>query len=104
MPISARLDEETEELLFKTAAALNTTRTSTQLNELGLPIKEFYTTRDVCEVLDLHPDTFRYRLRKGIYPEPKNMAGDKRRFTLDEIKEIIKITEEFPKPKWRLRS
>ncbi len=26
MPISARLDEETEELLFKTAAALNATR------------------------------------------------------------------------------
>ncbi|MBT3259237.1 MAG: hypothetical protein HN366_22685 [Deltaproteobacteria bacterium] len=27
MPISARLDEETEDLLFKTAAALNATRT-----------------------------------------------------------------------------
>lgn len=75
-----------------------------KLNELGLPIKEFYTTRDVCQVLDLHPDTLRYRLRKKIYPEPQNMAGDKRRFTMDEIKELIRITEQFPQKKWRLRS
>lgn len=62
-------------------------------NDLGLPEKEFYTTKEVCGVLDLHPDTFRYRLRKGIYPEPKNWAGDKRRFTYDEVAEIVRITE-----------
>jgi hypothetical protein len=73
------------------------------LNELGLLQKEFYTTKDLCEILDLHPDTLRYRLRKGIYPEPKKRAGDKRRFTLDEIKELIKITEQFPQKKWKLR-
>ena len=37
MPISARLDEETEELLFKTAAALNATRTEI----LKASIREF---------------------------------------------------------------
>jgi hypothetical protein len=40
MPISVRLDEETEELLFKTAAALNTTRTEI----LKASIREFCRT------------------------------------------------------------
>ncbi|MBW2079026.1 MAG: hypothetical protein JRI71_16045 [Deltaproteobacteria bacterium] len=75
----------------------------TRLNELSLPQKEFYTTKDLYQALDLHPDTFRYRLRKGIYPEPNTMAGDKRRYTLNEIKELIKITEDFPQKKWKLR-
>ncbi|MCD6294622.1 MAG: MerR family transcriptional regulator [Deltaproteobacteria bacterium] len=60
-------------------------------------------TPDVCKVLDLQPDTLRYRLRKGTYPEPKQKAGDKRRFTVEEIKEIIQITGEFPRKKWKPR-
>ena len=67
-----------------------------ELNDLGLPEKEYYTTGDVCRLLGLHQDTFRYRLRVGIYPEPKKRAGDKRRFTKEEVKVIISITE--PKP------
>jgi hypothetical protein len=74
-----------------------------KLNDLGLPDKEFYTTKEVCGVLDLHPDTFRYRLRKGIYPEPKYKAGDKRRFTYEEAKEIIRITKAMPRPKYHPR-
>jgi len=62
------------------------------LNDLGLPEKEHYTTRDVCGLLDLHQDTFRYRLRVGIYPEAKKRAGDKRRFTKEEIREILETT------------
>jgi len=62
------------------------------LNDLGLPDKELYTTGDICRILDMHLDTFRYRLRSGIYPEPKQRAGDKRRFTKDEIKKIVQIT------------
>ena len=74
-----------------------------KLNDLGLPDKEFYTTKEVCGVLDLHPDTFRYRLRKGIYPEPKNRAGDKRRFIYEEVKEIIEIMGEFSQKKRKFR-
>ena len=73
------------------------------LNEFGLPIKEFYTTRDICGLLGLHQDTFRYRLRTGIYPEPKIRFGDKRRFTKYEIKQLVRITENFPSPKWKLK-
>ena len=62
-----------------------------ELNDLGLPDKEFYTTKEVCGVLDLHPDTFRYRVRKGIYPEPKNRAGDKRRFTYEESRRLFEL-------------
>jgi hypothetical protein len=44
----------------------------------------------------MHPDTFRYRLRTGKYPEPAQRNGDKRRFTLDEVAKIVRITEEVP--------
>ena len=37
-----------------------------KLNDIGLPDKEYYTTGDLCRLLDLHPDTFRYRLRSGL--------------------------------------
>ena len=73
------------------------------LNELGLPEKELYTTADVCEVLGLHQDTFRYRLRTEIYPEPKKRSGDKRRFRKEEVVEIVRITKSFPAQKWRLK-
>ncbi len=32
------------------------------LNDLGLPTKEYYTTQDVCKILDIKPDTFRQRI------------------------------------------
>ncbi len=72
------------------------------LNELGLPEKELYTTSDVCKVLGLHQDTFRYGLRAGIYPEPKKRSGDKRRYTKEEVAKVLKITQGFPAQKWRL--
>ena len=61
------------------------------INDLGLPEREYYTTADICKVLNLLPDTFRYRLRAGRYPEPKTKAGNKRRFTIDEVREIVRI-------------
>ena len=48
-----------------------------ELNDLVLPNKEFYTTGDLCRLLDLDSDTFRYRLRYRIYPKSENRAGDK---------------------------
>jgi len=58
------------------------------LNGLGLPIKEYYTTGDVCKVLKIKPDTFRHRLKKEYYHEPMKI-GNKRRFTEMEIREIF---------------
>ena len=74
-----------------------------ELNELGLRDKEFYTTGDLCRLLDLHPDTFRYRLSSGIYPEAENRSGDKRRFTYEEVREIVRITGAVPFPKYHPR-
>jgi len=66
-----------------------------ELNELGLPEQELYTTGDICQFLGLYSDTFRYRLRSGIYPEAKKRTGDKgkRQFAQDEVRKIIKFTE-----------
>ena len=61
-----------------------------RLNDLGLPEKEYYTTQDICKVLGIIPDTFRYRLRRGIYPEVKKVGG-KRCFSLQEARQIVKI-------------
>jgi len=66
------------------------------LIDLGLPIKPNYTTQDICSILKIHPDTFRYRLRRGHDPESEKVGG-KRRFTIDQIKEILKTTEEMIK-------
>lgn len=74
-----------------------------ELNDLGLPDKEFYTTGDLFRLLDLHPDTFRYRLRSGIYPEAKNRSGDKRRFTYEEVVEIMRITKAMPRLRYKPR-
>ena len=68
----------------------------TQINDLGLPKKPYYTTADVCSLLKIHPDTFRYRLRQGHYPEPIKIGG-KRRFHIGQIKNILKITAELLK-------
>ena len=39
-------------------------------NNLELSEKNYYTIKGLCKVLNLKPDTFRYRLRAGYYPEP----------------------------------
>jgi hypothetical protein len=62
-----------------------------QKNDLGLPVKELYTTADICQTLGIHPDTFRYRIRNGWYLETGRI-GRKRRFTIEQIMEIQKIT------------
>jgi len=61
------------------------------INDLGLPEKEYYTTGDLSKVLSIKPDTLRYRLRKGYYPEPERVGG-KRQFTEAELKDIINIS------------
>jgi len=58
------------------------------LNELGLPMKNYYTTQDICKVLNVRPDTLRSRFRHGHYDEPVRKNG-KRIFTLQEVKEIM---------------
>ena len=62
------------------------------INDLGLPKKEYYTTGDLSKVLNIKPDTLRYRFRKGYYPEPKRVGG-KRQFTEAELKDIINISK-----------
>ncbi len=66
------------------------------LNELGLEFKNHYTTRDVCKVLNILPDTFRYRIRAGFYPEPKRFRGQ-RKFSEAQIRQLIKITQKLTK-------
>lgn len=66
------------------------------LNALGLPIRDYYTTQDVCKLLKIKPDTFRNRLERRYYPEPKKVGG-KRRFSEMEIREMLKITKELRK-------
>ena len=55
-------------------------------------LKEYCTTADLCKVLNIKPDTFRYRIRTGKYPEAKKVGG-KRRFTEMEIQEILETTK-----------
>ena len=55
-------------------------------------------TRDVCNVLNIKSDTFRFSIRAGFYPETQKIAG-KRIFTFEQIKELIGITEELVKKK-----
>jgi hypothetical protein len=49
-------------------------------------------TCDVCKVLRIKPDTFRQRIYSEYYPEYQKI-GVKRIFTLEQIKDLIKITE-----------
>jgi hypothetical protein len=62
------------------------------LNDLGLPVKPYYFTQDVCKILNILPDTFRQRIYRGYYPEYEKI-GVKRIYTLEQIKELVKITE-----------
>jgi hypothetical protein len=66
------------------------------INDLGLAKKDYYTTKDVCKVLNLKPATFRYRMKAGKYSEPAR-SGGKRRFTEEEIGEIAKISPNYRK-------
>ncbi len=61
------------------------------MNDLGLEQKDYYMS-DVCKVLKIIPDTFRQRIYRGYYPEYEKV-GVKRIFTLEQIKDLIKITE-----------
>jgi hypothetical protein len=70
---------------------LKTTKSpETPVNELGLPVKEYYTTQDLCKVLNIKPDTFRHRLRTGKYPEAPKVGG-KHRFSENQVSGILKI-------------
>jgi hypothetical protein len=62
-----------------------------QLNDLGLPLKEYYTTGDICTALNMKSDTFRARIRAGFYPEVEKIGG-RRRFTEAQMRELIQIT------------
>ena len=58
------------------------------LNKLGLPVKKIYRTADVCTVLKIKPDTFRARLRSGIYEDKYERDSSGRIFTLQDIEEL----------------
>ena len=62
------------------------------INDLGLPKKDYYTTKDVCKVLGIKQDTFKYRIKVGYYPETIRVGG-KRRFTTEQITDLIDLTE-----------
>jgi len=64
------------------------------INEFGLPHKPYYFTQDVCRVLGIKPDTFRGRIYRGYYPE-YGKIGVKRIYTLEQIKELTRISEAF---------
>ena len=67
----------------------------TPVNDLGLPEKDYYTTADVCKLLGISPDTFRYRMKQGYYPDVERVGG-KRRFNEEEIREIIQRDKTAP--------
>lgn len=45
------------------------------LNEFGLSKRNYYMTRNFCNVLNIKSDTFRYKIRAGFYPETQKIAG-----------------------------
>jgi len=59
-------------------------------HNLGLSEKNYCTIKDLCKVLNLKPDIFRYRMRAGYYSEPARIGG-KRRFTEEESRKIIRF-------------
>ena len=63
------------------------------MNELGVPVRELYRTGDVCKILKISPDRFRWRLTHGHYDgiEPSRDAKG-RLFTLDQIRTMIVAT------------
>ena len=61
------------------------------LNKFGLE-QEDYMTCGVCKVLRIKPDTFRKGTYRGYYPEYQKL-GVKRIFPVEQIKELIAITD-----------
>ncbi len=55
-------------------------------------------TCDACKVLGIKPDTFRQRIYRGYYPEYQKI-GDKRVFTLEQLKDLVTITKALIKGK-----
>ncbi len=68
---------------------------STTINEYGIPKKSWYSTSDVCSILKLHPDTFRYRVRQGHYKDHYARKGDKRIYTINDITYLVNRTKEL---------
>jgi len=60
------------------------------MNDLGIPVREVYRTGDVCKILKISPDLFRWRLTHGHYDGievSRDAIG--RLFTLDQIRTMI---------------
>ena len=64
------------------------------ISDLGLQLKNYYTTGDICKALRINPDTLRYRIRAGIYPETPKVGG-RRVFTEEQIREIQSLAAEL---------
>jgi len=64
------------------------------LNNLGMPARSRYRTSDVCALLGISPDLFRWRILHGRYPEVER-DGWGRVFTLADIERIIKVPPSF---------
>jgi len=66
---------------------------SPEYDDLGLPTDQVYfSSRDISRILNVREDTFRARVRTSKYPQPKYRQGIHWRFTLDQVKEILKLT------------
>ena len=63
----------------------------TPLNSLGIPDKPYYRTTDVCALLGIKPELFRYRLYTGQYPEfPRDGKG--RRFSFEDLQILMRLS------------
>ena len=62
------------------------------LNLLGIPEKPCYRTADVCTVLGIKPELFRYRLYTQKYPEFER-DGKGRLFSIEDLRTLIEISE-----------
>jgi hypothetical protein len=63
------------------------------LNLLGIPEKPHYRTADVCALLGIKPELFRYRLYTGKYPEFKR-DGIGRLFNLEDLQLLMKFSQQ----------
>ena len=59
------------------------------VNELGLPLADFYRIGDVARVLRISPDLLRWRLRAGKCPDPLLRDAKGRLFTLAEVRALL---------------
>jgi hypothetical protein len=78
-----------------------------KLNKFGIPENTRYRTADICKVLGISPDLFRWRIISGKYPEVKK-DGRGGIFTLDDIETLVKVRPrldqqkvEAAKKRWR---